>query len=96
MYYSSMSLEEFLKLNPGAVSGELENILLALLQTEQDETINAKQENKALAKRLELLEEQLSYGVALVEDIETFVTLNLSKRLQKEYGILRSDSLFET
>lgn len=94
-YYSSLSLNEFLSLNTGIIPPELENVLQSMLQSLQDQLSDKELEIDRIRKREELIDEQLGYATALVERVEKFAKENLSKRLQKEFFILRSDSSFE-
>ena len=91
-YFSSMTADEFVRLNQDSIP----EVIQQYLQHQHDKIVELQEELKVNEKKLEILREQVYFGQDLVSNIDIFVSNNLSKRLQKEYGKIRECTYFET
>ena len=91
-HFSNMTADEFLRLNEGSIP----EVIQQYLQHQSDKIAELQGELKVSSKKREMLREQVYFGQDLVGNIDTFVSNNLSKRLQTEYGKIRECTYFET
>ena len=91
MYFSNMTLTEYLGLNQAIIPAELANYMEALLVQ-----INRQQQEIARLERSnEVISEQLSFGRELVRNLDDYCERNLSKAKLVGYQRLRDDTQFE-
>ena len=91
MYFSSMTITEYLGLNQAIIPAELANYMEALLVQ-----INSQQQGIARLERSnEVISEQLSFGRELVRNLDDYCERNLSKAKMVGYQRLRDDTQFE-
>ena len=91
MYFSSMTITEYLGLNQAIIPAELANYMEALLVQ-----INSQQQEIARLERSnEVISEQLSFGRELVRNLDDYCERNLSKAKMVGYQRLRDDTQFE-
>ena len=91
MYFSNMTLTEYLGLNQAIIPAELANYMEALLVQ-----INRQQQDIASLERSnEVISEQLSFGRELVRNLDDYCERNLSKAKLVGYQRLRDDTQFE-
>ena len=91
MYFSNMTLTEYLGLNQAIIPAELANYMEALLVQ-----INRQQQDIARLERSnEVISEQLSFGRELVRNLDDYCERNLSKAKLVGYQRLRDDTQFE-
>ena len=91
-YFSSMTVDEFVRLNQDSIP----EVIQQYLQQQHDKIAELQEELHVNEKKREMLREQVYFGQDLVSNIDIFVSNNLSKRLQKEYGKMRECTNFET
>lgn len=92
MYFSSMTADEFVRLNQDSIP----EVIQQYLQQQRDKIAELQDALDVNSKKREMLREQVYFGQDLVSNIDIFVSNNLSKRLQKEYGKIRECTYFET
>ena len=91
-HFSNMTADEFLRLNEGSIP----EVIQQYLQQQYDKIIELQEELQVSNKKQEMIREQVYFGQDLVSNIDIFVSDNLSKRLQMEYGKIRECTYFET
>ena len=91
-HFSSMTADEFVRLNQDSIP----EFIQQYLQHQHDKIVELQEELQVANKKREMLREQVYFGQDLVSNIDIFVSNNLSKRLQKEYGKIRECTYFET
>lgn len=91
MYFSSMTITEYLGLNQAIIPAELANYMEALLV----QINNQQQEIARLERSNEVISEQLSFGRELVRNLDDYCERNLSKAKMVGYQRLRDDTQFE-
>ena len=91
-YFSSMTTDEFVRLNQDSIP----EVIQQYLQQQRDKITELQEELQVNKKKREMLREQVYFGQDLVSNIDIFVSNNLSKRLQTEYGKIRECTNFET
>ena len=91
-HFSSMTTDEFVRLNQDSIP----EVIQQYLQQQRDKIAELQEELQVNKKEQEILREQLYFGQDLVSNIDIFVSNNLSKRLQTEYGKIRECTYFET
>ena len=91
-HFSSMTVDEFVRLNQDSIP----EVIQQYLQHQHDKITELQEELQVNKKKREMLREQVYFGQDLVGNIDTFVSNNLSKRLQKEYAKIRECTYFET
>ena len=91
-YFSSMTVDEFVRLNQDSIP----EVIQQYLQQQHDKIAELQEELHVNEKKREMLREQVYFGQDLVSNIDIFVSNNLSKRLQTEYGKIRECTNFET
>ena len=91
-HFSSMTTDEFVRLNQDSIP----EVIQQYLQQQRDQIAELQDALDVNSKKREMLREQVYFGQDLASNIDTFVSNNLSKRLQKEYGNIRECTYFET
>ena len=91
-HFSNMTADEFVRLNQDSIP----EVIQQYLQHQHDKIIELQEELQVNKKKREMLREQVYFGQDLVSNIDIFVSNNLSKRLQTEYGKIRECTNFET
>lgn len=91
-HFSSMTADEFVRLNQESVP----EVIQQYLQHQYEKIAELQEELQVNKKKREILREQVYFGQDLVSNIDIFVSNNLSKRLQKEYAKIRECTNFET
>ena len=91
-HFSSMTTDEFVRLNQDSIP----EVIQQYLQQQHDKIVELQEELQVNKKKREMLREQVYFGQDLVSNIDIFVSNNISKRLQKEYGKIRECTYFET
>ena len=91
-HFSSMTVDEFVRLNQDSIP----EVIQQYLQHQYDKIAELQEELQVNKKKREMLREQVYFGQDLVSNIDIFVSNNLSKRLQTEYGKIRECTYFET
>ena len=91
-HFSSMTVDEFVRLNQDSIP----EVIQQYLQHQHDKITELQEELQVNKKKREMLREQVYFGQDLVSNIDIFVSNNLSKRLQTEYGKIRECANFET
>ncbi len=87
-----MTVDEFVRLNQDSIP----EVIQQYLQHQHDKITELQEELQVNENEQEMLREQVYFGQDLVGNIDTFVSNNLSKRLQKEYDSIRQCTYFET
>lgn len=90
IYYSSMTLGDFIRLNPDVIQGPV----LKLIEEALEKIESLEELVKINARYLELKDEQLYFAQELIDSIERW-SLGLSKKKQAELKILLENSSFE-
>lgn len=91
MYFSNMTITEYLSLNQAIIPVEVANYMEALLVQ-----INSQQQEIARLERSnEVISEQLSFARELVINLDDYCERNLSKAKMVGYRRLREDTQFE-
>lgn len=91
MQISNLTAEEYFHLNQDKIPTEIQDKFQEML----DRLINLEEENKVLARNLELAEEQIEFARNLVEELDQFAEQNLSKVKMKVYNQIRENTYFE-